>query len=128
MALPRLTGMLQLHIHPRTGRNWPPSVLATGFKVDAKIEQLLGVNAHGALDAPGKGYADFVDVNAQSLTVPMQLTRPDIESVSTAIAMRCSPLSHGPAVGLPAVERDIQTAMIFGIRVRATATSPCIVR
>jgi len=115
MALPGLIWVLQLNIHARAGRNGPPGVFASGFEVDTEVEQLLGVNAHTSFDAPGQWHTDFVDVNAQGLPIPMQLTWPNVECVGASGAMRGASLGHGPTVGLAAVKRDIQTAKIFWI-------------
>lgn len=115
MALPGLIRVLQLNVHARAGRNGPPGVFAVGFEVDTEVEQLLGVDAHTAFDAPGKRHTDFINVNAQGLSIPMQLTRPNVESVGAASAMRGASLGHRPAVGLAAVKRHIQTAKIFWI-------------
>ena len=79
MALPRLTGVLQLHFNAGAGCDRSPTVQTLGLKVDTKIEQLLRMHAHTTLDASGKGHADFVNVHHQGLTIPMQLAGSNVE-------------------------------------------------
>jgi len=85
------------------------------------------MHTHLAAYAVRHRHADFIDVNHQRLPVPMQLTGANGELLIVTLAMPGAALGHGPTLGVFAVKRDIQCAVI--VRLSVTARSvPRVIR
>ncbi len=111
----------------RNARAWPdraPSVPALGVKSRHKLTETLGRDRHATANARREGDIDFVNINHQRLTIPVQATGPDGKARRRAPHAAAAALRHGPAFSGGAVQSDIDGTKVLRVGY-ASIAGPC---
>ena len=128
MTAPTELGVVHLHLHTRARCNGSPAVQALVVKRCDKVTKPFWPHFDTASNAHWQRHIDFIDVDGECLSIPVQTAGANVEMLRTARNMRAASLCHGPSFTAFAIQRHIQRAMVFWIGKAASAAAcQCIV-
>ena len=123
MTAPTKLWIVHFNFNARARCNRSPAVQALVVKRCDKVAKPLRPDGDTTANFHGDRDIDFINVNGERLTVPAQTAGADLVMLRVARNMRSAALCHGPAFTAFAIQRHIQSAMVFRLGNTACAAA-----
>ena len=108
----------EIDLDARASRDRAPDVLASRIEQIGAGDERARVQPDRAADTRRDRGGDLIDIDTQTIAVPMQRARPDRQRRGVAREAGATALGHRPAA-VAAIERDVDRDMILRIAPRA---------
>ena len=129
MTTPTETGVVHFNFDARAGRNGPPAMQALVVEWRDKMAKPFRPDCDSAAHAHGDRHIDFINVNGERLTIPVQTAGANLVMRCVARNMGSASFCHGPALAAFAIKRHIQSTMVFRIgNTTFAASCPGVIR
>ena len=128
MAAPAELWVVHLHLNTRAGCDGSPAVQARVVKWRDKIAKPFRPHCDTAADPNRKRHIELFNVNGERLPIPVQTAGANLVMMCAARNVLSAALCHGPTLTPFAIQRHIQSAMVFRIsKATVMASRPCVV-
>jgi len=123
MTAPAEMWIVHFNFNARARCDRSPTVQARVVEWRDKIAKPFRPDGDTTVNFHGDRDIDFINVNGERLTVPVQTAGANLVMLGVARNVRSTALCHGPTLAAFAIQRHIQSAMVFSLGNTASAAA-----